>query len=337
MALTRILIVKLSSLGDVVHALPVAGALRRRFPAASISWLAGPAAAPVVTMCRHVHHLLVWRPGRRPRLQMWSELRALRPQVSLDLQGLVRTSGLAWMSGARWRVGFRSWQEGGLALCNLPAISPRSDLHAVDAYLEFASYLGADQAGVDYGLRLPEKAREYGARAVGSGGSENQTPAVALLPGTRWATKKWPARHFAAVAAMLGERGVRCVVLGGPDEREAGAGIAAAAPGTVCDLSGRTSLAQSAGVMINCALAVGNDSGPMHLAVALGVPVVALYGPTDPVRTGPHGSGHTVLQAAVRCVGCRRRRCGVRCMETISPERVLEAALQRLARSREHA
>jgi len=327
MALSRILIVKLSSLGDVVHALPVAGALRRRFPRANITWLAGEASADIVRMCRHVDEVLIWAPGKRPRLALLSELRATRPVVSLDLQGLVRTAWLAWLSGARWRVGFRSCQEGGVPLCNLPAIAPRTDRHAVDIYLEFARYLGANGAAPDFGLEVPADARRCGAEVAPHGNS----PRVALLPGSRWPTKKWPAPHFASLAALLGESGVRCVVLGGREDREAGALIAAAAPGTVRDLTGRTSLAQTAGILPGSALAICNDSGPMHLAAALGVPVVALFGPTDPVRTGPYGSGHTVLRAPVPCAGCRRRRCCVPCMETISPERVLQAVVERLA------
>ncbi len=343
MAISRILIVKLSSLGDVVQALPVAGALRRRFPDASIYWLAGPAAAGAVEMCRHVDRVLTWSPGRRPRLvgargraALLSELRSLSSQVALDLQGLVRTAWLAWLSGARWRVGFRSWQEGGVALCNLPVIPPRSDIHAVEAYLEFARYLGADTAAPDFGLELPQDALDFAAAVVSRPGM------VALLPGTRWATKQWPARHFAALAAALRQGGVDTVVLGSAEDRETGALIAAAARGAVRDLTGQSSIPQSAAVIARCALAVCNDSGPMHLAVALGVPVVALFGPTDPARTGPYGPGHTVIQAPMTCAGCRRRRCGpggrpARCMEMISPERVLQAVLQRLNAKRSAA
>jgi lipopolysaccharide heptosyltransferase II len=317
-------------LGDVVHALPVAGALRRRFADANISWLAGAASAGIVEMCRHVDRVVTWDPGSHPRLELLSELRSLRPQVALDLQGLNRTAWLAWLSGARWRVGFRSWQEGGVALCNLPVIRMRSDIHAVEAYLEFARYMGASAGAPDYGLELPQDARRFATTVVSRAGM------VALLPGTRWPTKQWPAYHFAALAGRLGALGVECAVLGGDQDRKAGALIAAAAPASVHDFTSRSSLAQSAAVMAKCALAVCNDSGPMHLAAALGVPVVALFGPTDPARTGPYGPGHTVIQAPMSCLGCRRRRCGpggrpARCMAAISPERVLQAVLQRLS------
>jgi lipopolysaccharide heptosyltransferase I len=330
MALSRILIIKLSSLGDVIHALPVAGALRRRFPGAQISWLVGPASAGVVTICRHVDRVITWAPGGRPRLDLLAELRQVGPQVCLDLQGLIRTACIARLSGARWRIGFRTTQEGGFALCNLRVIPARTDIHAVDAYLEFARFLGADRAAPDFGLELPMPARQMGARIAGvSGGA----PTVALLPGTQWATKKWPAHHFAQLGAGLARLGLRCVVLGSGADREAGAAIAAAAPNSTTDLTGRTSLVESAYIIANCALAVGNDSGPMHLAAALGVPVVALFGPTDPARTAPYGRGHVVLQAPVPCLRCRRRRCPVSCMERITPELVLGAVRQRLGLS----
>ena len=322
MPLSRILIVKLSSLGDVIHSLPVAGALRRRFPGAEISWLVGPASAGIVGICRHVSRILVWHPEKRPRLDLIAELRALRPQASLDLQGLFRTGILARLSGARWRIGFRSPQEGAFPLCNLPVVPARTDIHAVDAYLAFARYMGADSARADFGINVPAAAREYAARVVGDGQSQ---PVVALVPGTRWPSKKWPARSFATLAGQLSRVGVRCIVLGSREDREDGSAIAAAAPKAVSDLTGRTSLAETAAVMRRCALVVANDSGPMHLAAALGVPVVALFGPTDPVRTGPYGPGHVVIEAPVPCVRCRRRYCGAGCMERIPPGQVLQA------------
>lgn len=327
MALSRILIIKLSSLGDVVQSLPVAGALRRRFPGARISWLVGPASAGVVGICRHVDRVLAYAPSERPLLELLAELRSLRPQVALDIQGLIRTTSLAWLSRARWRIGFRSWQEGGFALCNLRVVPSRTDIHAVDAYLAFARYLGADGGRPDFGLRVPRWAREHAARLLPDDGGR---PAVALLPGTRWDSKKWPAQSFASVARGLASLGVRCIVLGGSEDRAAGAAIGAAAGPTALDLTGRTSLVDSAALLSRCALALGNDSGPMHLAAALGVPVIALFGPTDPARTGPYGAGHMVIQAPVPCLRCRRHRCAVACMERLPAQEVLAAARRRL-------
>jgi lipopolysaccharide heptosyltransferase I len=328
MALSRILIIKLSSLGDVVQSLPVAGALRRRFPGSEISWLVRPPSAGVVVICRHVDRVFVWDPRRRPRLETVIELRAHRPQVSLDLQGLPRSAALAWLSGAPWRIGFRSWHEGAFALCNLRLIAPREDIHAVDGYLQFARRLGAQDGPADFGIHVPDNAlhradqmlRQYRSRSV-----------VALLPGTRWPSKQWPARHFAALAVALRDMGVATVVLGDRNDRAAGAEIVSAAGAHAHDFTGRTSLVESAAIIARCDAAVGNDSGATHLAAALGAPVVALFGPTDPARTGPYGAGHTVLQPPVPCRACRRRRCAVSCMERISPSRALEAVRRTLA------
>lgn len=327
MAFSRILIVKLSSLGDVIHSLPVAGAVRRRFPDAEISWLVGPASASVVGMCRHVDRVVVWEPGRRSRLALASDLRGVHARVALDMQGLLRTAGLAWLSGARWRIGFRSFQEGGFVLCNLRVVPPRTDIHAVDAYREFGRRLGADDGSPDFGLAVPRWAQRRAAALVPAGRGGRR---IALLPGTRWPTKKWPARHFAALARDLDELGAQSVVLGDRDDRLDGSTIASAAPHSAVDLTGRTSLVESAAVIAHCDLAVGNDSGSMHLAAALGTPVVALFGPTDPVRTGPYGAGHAVLEAPVPCVRCRRRRCRFPCMEKLRPEIVLQAVRTRL-------
>jgi heptosyltransferase-1 len=327
MPISRILIVKLSSLGDVVHSLPVAGALRRRFPRAEISWLVGPASAGAVRLCRHVDRTLQWIPGRRPRQALLADLRSVRPQLAFDLQGLARTAALSWLSGARWRVGFRSWQEGAFPACNLRAVPPRTDIHAVEAYLEFARYVDADGGAPDFGVSLPEAAEDYAAGVLGVAGAG---PVVAIVPGTRWETKKWPAAHFAALAAGLADLGVRGVILGGADDRAAGELIAGAGGSIIRDLTGRTSIEQSAAVIARCSLVVGSDSGPIHLAAAMKVPVVALFGPTDPVRTGPYGTGHTVIQAPVPCLTCRRHTCETACMARIRPERVLEVIRARL-------
>jgi len=327
MSVSRILIVKLSSLGDVIHALPVAGALRRRFSHAEILWLVGPASAGAVRLCAHIDRVMEWAPGRHPRQVLLAELRAVRPQLAFDIQGLARTAALVWLSGARWRVGFRSWQEGAFAFCNLRVVPPRTDVHAVDAYLEFARYVGADGRAADFGLHVPESAREFAAELPES---DSGAPTVAILPGTRWETKQWPATHFAALVRGLAGFGVGTVVLGGREDRRAGAAITSAGGKSVTDLTGRTSIEQSAAVLQRCSLAVGNDSGPMHLAAALGVPVAALFGPTDPIRTGPYGTGHTVIQAPIPCRNCRRRRCRIACMARIAPERVLEIVRARL-------
>jgi len=329
----RILVVKLSSIGDVVHSLPVLAALRRRFPRAFISWAVGPAAADIVTDSPYLDEaLIVGGADRGPHAvgvpplsaprRLAHALRQRRFDLTLDMQGLFRSALLARLTGAPRRVGFRNLQEGAFLLNNLCLVPDRRDCHAVEGYLGFARALGAPAEPLDFTIATSDDDRAAVERLLGSGSN-----IAALVPGARWPSKRWPPARFAAVAdALAGEFGATVAVTGAAEDGPIAREIASAARAPVLDLTGRTTLKQLAEVFRRCRVVIANDTGPMHIAAAVGAPTVALFGPTDARRLGPYGDGNATVAADLSCAPCRRRQCApLKCMGSIQPARVLEA------------
>jgi heptosyltransferase-1 len=361
----RILIVKLSSIGDVVQSLPVAAALRRRFPSAYLAWAVEPAAAEVLTGNPHLDGVLIVggegeirepetapgagaRPWFLPALSSPLLLRgALRPlafDVTLDLQGLLKSAAVAYLSGARERIGYRSLREAAFLLNNRRIVPDRRDVHAVESYLDFAEALGAAREPVEFTIAISEYDRSVVDGLLGAAGAPFDSAPfgfaqgkqggrccptlAALIPGARWESKLWPAGRFAAVADALAEEfGLRSVVVGGEGDAGLAAEIAAVSRAPVVDLTGRTTLKQAAEVFRRCRVTIGNDTGPLYLSSAMGTPTVAVFGPTDSRRLGPYGDGHAKVVADVPCAPCRNRRCRpLKCMAAIETERVVAAA-----------
>jgi len=330
----RLLIIKLSSLGDVVHALPTLAALRRRFNDAHIAWLVGPAAAGIVAGHPMLDQTFIWRSGSAPiapRTEglahtrgLIRRLRAERFDITLDLQGLFRTAILAFASGAPRRVGFRNFQEGAFLFNNERAIPDRKDVHAVHGYLAFAAHLGAATEPIEFVFpESPGAEQRLDELLVPAAGKS----VVALISDAGWPSKRWPAERFAAVADALAGDGAACVIIGGADSQPLAEEISGRARSRPINAAGRTVLADLPALFRRCAAAVANDSGPMHIAAAVGCPVVALFGPTSPARTGPFGDGHVVIEAPLPCLGCRRRECShLHCMTEINTPQVIAAA-----------
>ncbi len=334
----RILIIKPSSLGDIVHALPVLAALRARHPRARIAWLAGESFAPLL----EGHPLLddVIRFDRRrfgrmlqsPRifwefLRFVADLRRRRFDLVIDLQGLVRSGFLAFASGARERIGFAKARELAGAFYSRRVRCPADDVHAVDRNLCVAAALGlpADTPGFPLALRPDEHAQARALLAdVGTRPLERFT---AVLPGARWPSKQWPAQHWAGLLARLAQEDLPpAVLLGGPGDLPVLQAIQGACPVPLLSLVGRTSLRQLTALLARAELVICCDSGPMHLAAALGRPLVALFGPTNPQRTGPYGRAARVVSLSVPCAPCYARTCPLQhhdCLERLSIERVI--------------
>jgi lipopolysaccharide heptosyltransferase I len=335
-----VLITKLSSIGDVVQSLPVLAALRRRFPKAYIGWAVKPAAAAVLTGSPHLSETLIVGGGKGDApgvcsvppltapIRLARALRTRQFDLALDMQGLLKSALVAFLSGARERIGFRNHQEGAFLLNNRPVVPDRRDVHAVEAYLGFAEALGAPAEPLDFTIATTAADRRAADELL-----EDRGDLVALVPGARWLSKRWPAARFAAVAtALASELGLTAAVVGGPEDRALAAEIGASAHTPILDLTGRTTLKQLTEVFRRCRMVVSNETGPMYIAAAVGTPTLAIFGPTDPLRLGPYGDGHAKVGADVACAPCRRRRCQpLRCMEAVSVEQVMAAARAVLA------
>ncbi len=333
----RILFIKPSSLGDVVHAMPTAAALRRLFPQAFIMWLVKRQWAGIVERVEGVDEVCAVEPGLAGWLSQVPRLRAQGFDLAVDLQGLFRSGGMAWLSGCATRIGFANAREGSPWFYTHRVPVPTTEMHAVDRNLLVAQALGAPPRGEpEFRFRPLSDDRSLVADLLSRQGVPAGAPWIAMNVSARWATKRWPRGCFAEVADRLQQEGMgRVVLIGGPDERadtEAVKHLMRTAP---ADLTGQTEPGLLPALLQAASLLITNDSGPMHVAAAVGTPVVALFGPTSPVRTGPYGTRHRVLTSGVPCSPCFDRQCRNRvrleCLTSLSPAMVLDAVRERLA------
>lgn len=334
----RILIIKPSSLGDVVHALPVLAGLRAAYPAAHIAWLVGRTFAPLLEGHPLLDEVIPFDRRRYGRmlqsgtvaaefLRFVHQLRQSRFDLVVDLQGLLRSGVLSWASGAARRVGFAAAREFGWVFYTQRVRCPTREAHAVEKNLHLARTIGlpVDPPAFPLGLRDEELAamRERLTRAAGGPVARF----IALVPGARWETKRWRADRSAELVARLHAGGFPpCVVLGAPDDRTFADAILAACSTPVIDLVGRTSLRELSAALALADLVVCHDSGPMHIAAALGKPLVAIFGPTSPARTGPYCRSARVVALPLPCVPCLQRQCPLghhNCMQQLDVATVL--------------
>jgi len=310
----RVLILKPSSLGDVVQALPVLRLLKRHRPESAIYWWLSDALASLLEGDPDLAGLYRfsrkgWSSPRRWRelIRQVFELRRMRFDWVLDLQGLARSGGIAWLANGAFTVGLDDAREGARGFYDVAVPRGSEHTHAVDWYLGVLTALGVPTEG-DYEW-LPQ--RPAVAETVREqSGAEGIW--VGLQPGARWPNKRWPVESYADLVKRIHRErpAIRFAVLGGADDRELGCVLARSVPGSVLDLTGRTTLPEMVEWVRRCAVLVTNDTGPMHVAAALKRPVVALFGPTEPRRTGPYGQLDGVLRRLeLPCVPCMSDRC----------------------------
>lgn len=309
----RILIIKPSSLGDVVHALPTVNLIRKKFADAHISWLINAELSPLLKKCPVINDCIEFhRRDSGKWLPLLRQLRRQRFDLVVDLQGLLRSGLFAFTTGAHRRIGLSDAREGSRFFYTETVQVPR--LHAVDRYLLAAKHLGCEGA-IEFPLGLDERAPSRSLIAVNSS--------------ARWNTKIWGDDKFAALIRQLPAD--RIVLTGSASEASR---IEKIAQGRR-NLAGKTDLLELADLYRQCAVLITNDSGPMHLAAAVGTPVVAVFGPTDPLLTGPYGDRHVVLRAGILCSPCLKDHCAhtppMECMDKITVEQVLAAVKPFLA------
>ncbi|MBN2581974.1 MAG: lipopolysaccharide heptosyltransferase II [Planctomycetes bacterium] len=347
MDLSRILIIKPSSLGDVIQALPVAWALRELCPKSRIDWLVTPGCAGIVEGLPPLDHVVVFDRNRFGR--MWrnpltlcafgwfiAKLRRPRYTTVIDLQGLFRSGFLAWASGAGCRLGLADSREGADRFYTRTIPLPTEEISSVDRYMQAAFHLGVPHdAPRRFDVTIPAKAEADAQRVLDEQGL-NGRRYVVLVPGARWMTKRWPEERFAALANRLHEKlGLAAVLVGAPDDRDISERMRQLRGRHMIDLIGRTNLKALAAVLRRAECIVTNDTGPMHLASAMGRPIIAIFGPTNVNLTGPYGPGHVVLAERADCAPCYRRSClweGQRqelvCQRSISVDEVFECVRQ---------
>ena len=341
----RILIIKPSSLGDVVHALPILAAARKTYPQAHIAWLINENFAPflvnhpllddVIPFHRR-HYGRMWR-SPRSFLDFWSfvlDLRKQRFDLILDLQGLIRSGLTAFFSGAPRRFGLADAREYAWLFYTNRVHCPPGVEHAVDKNVHLARSAGLEIETPEFPLALRSEEYDDARRLLAGAAGHPLESFLAVLPGARWPSKLWPEENIARLIDRAQDAGLPPVVLlGAPDERESARRIIAACRSKVADLVGRTTLRQLSATIDLARAVVCHDSGPMHIAAALNKPIVALFGPTNPTRTGPYSPAARVLSHPIECSPCYRRSCPFghqRCLRDLTPDTVCSELTQLL-------
>jgi lipopolysaccharide heptosyltransferase II len=336
----KILILKPSSLGDVIQALPVLRLLKLHFPGAEIFWWIDSALAPLIEGDPDLAGVVRFERKRWGKPRHWPEMlrsvRWLREQnfdLVIDLQCLARSGAFAWLARGKFLAGLDEVREGARGFYDLAVPRKSFHTHAVDWYLAVLPALGVP---VHKNFQwLPE--RPEIAAAINSKFKTQNSKLILLQPGARWKNKRWPAEHFAGLVRALAGKfpAARFGILGDPGDRPLGEIISQAAPERCLNLCGATSLPEMIEWIRRCDLLITNDTGPMHVAAALGRPLVALFGPTEPRRTGPYGQLENVLRLDLPCSPCLKSDCAYEktdeCLRALSPTTVLARVEKLLA------
>jgi heptosyltransferase-1 len=337
-----LLVVKLSALGDVIHALPAAAALKRAYPWLKISWVTEDRYASILKRCPDLEEVVIfprekireaWQ-GKAP-LKAWEILtelfRLLRGKdfsLSIDLQGLAKSAMMVFMAKAPVRLGCTGLKEGSYLFSRM--VPQGQGLHAVERNLKVAEFLGAVPAPATFPLFLKEP--EVGQARVLLNGLRGRNPIVGLHLGASLPQKTWPLfRWEELVEGLCRRKGCGIALLGLEKDKPMAGSLMRRAGGQGVDLTGKTDLLTLAGVLSLLEVLISADSGPLHIAAALNIPVVGLYGPDYPSFTGPYTAKKKVFWAGLSCSPCYKRpRCAppYPCMEAISAPEVLKAAGQ---------
>lgn len=329
-------------MGDVVHALPFLHAVRRRWPRASISWVINRGLANLLEGHPDLDELILFdrpRPALAWRsLQAFggflSDLRGRRFDLVLDLQGLLRSGVMSGATRAKVRWGLAESREGARWFYHVAQPTGPRGTHAVERLLRLAESLGASARPASFHVPVTETDRESIRARIG----HLPHPRLAMHLGARWVTKRWPVEHFAEIARRASQTfQAGLVLVGGPEDRALADACASSLGGSpVVDLCGGTTLRQLAAVSEQVDLLLSNDSGPLHLAAAMGTPVIGIYLCTSPSMTGPYGAHGQVVQTGVACAASCLKQCPDRiCTRELTPDRVWPVVRRALAGSRD--
>jgi lipopolysaccharide heptosyltransferase I len=349
----RILLVRLSALGDVIHGMPIAVAMRERFPKAFIAWAVEERAAELIDGHPAIDERFMLRRGwlRSPGTvwRLRNKLRSFRFDTAIDAQGLTKSAVVAWLSGARRRIGMDGRWGRELSRWLNNTLVPTDNLHAIERGLKLLEPLGIASPGVRFDLPespvdraaadgIIEQLGNTGGKGdspVFAGAKTGTVPYVLVASGAGWPSKLWPTERYAAVAEYLGRRWNLSSILvwGNEAERERAERIAAASAG-YAKLAPPVSLKVLAALARAARFAMGSDTGPLHLAAAAGAPCIGLYGPWPADKHGPFGPQHiNVQKMCMNGTTHQRRHAAAKHMEAIDVESVCAACDEMMERS----
>lgn len=368
----KILIIKLSSIGDVVHTLPALYALRNAYPSAKIGWLVEEDASNILIGHPLLNDVFTikkrgWFRDFRGTYNVAKNIRALDYDIVLDFQGLFKSGIWVFLSNGKRRIGFDKSREMSYIFLNekLPPYDP--DKHAVERYLDLVKYLGinpvrslhnniesnksANQSGnldtetsngvkydsINFPIPLTENEKKKVYGLLKTSGIREGTSFVVVNPMARWESKLWDTKKFAGLCNEIMDKFACRVVIVGASYSEKNKEIAFLTNNRIIDLTGETTLRELAYLMSLSSVVITVDSGPMHIAAAMGVPVIAIFGPTAPWRTGPYGKTHSIVRKELPCSPCFSRVCKGKdniCMKEIEVRDVLDEVRMQLQNSK---
>ena len=341
-----ILIIKLSAIGDVVHTLPFLEVLRKNFPDVRLDWVVEEESSQIIDAHEGIDNVLISRrkswqkkllkaregfAALREIIQFLKELRSNEYDLVIDLQGLFKSAILTGLSRGKKKIGPNWGREGSHLFLTERPLFVEADKHAVDKYLTVAEHLGCEKDSWEGHIPIRESDRSTIDKVLDDRGVRDQS-LVAINPFAKWTTKLWEPERFAALAdRMQKELGCGIIYTGSVQDRAEIDEIMVRMHEKSTNLAGQTSLKELAYLYSKCQLLVTTDTGPMHIAAAMECPVVALFGPTAPWRTGPYGPGHTVIRDEIECSPCFNKKCDhVSCMRNITVDKVFETVKKQI-------
>lgn len=332
----NILIIKLSAIGDVIHALPVAQAIKDTYPDAHLTWVVEPPAYELLTAVPAIDEIILFRKKEFKTWRgFWQNFSPLRHRlksrhydVSLDLQGLFKSAAIAKVAGAETRLGTCNMRELSNRISR-PVVGANARGHIVERYMDTARAIGCqvEPGAATFPLRISPETIAAGDKVLTEAGMQSKNPYVVLAVGANWPNKRWSAKSYTALVDVLYDENLIPVIVGGGAVDE---GIARTieqeAKIPPINIVGKTDLPMLAGILQRAVAVVGGDTGPAHLAAMLKTPTVMLMGPTDANRNGPYGQPEHAIEANRPCKYCWRRACPKRldCLAVIHVEQVKE-------------
>ena len=328
----NILVVKLSAIGDVIHALPVSYAIKETFPDAHLTWVVEPPAYDLLTMNPYIDEIIIFHKKEFKSIGGFlSNYGPLRRQIQrrsydavLDLQGLFKSAAIARLAKAPVKLGMCNMRELSDRISR-PVIGPHANGHIVERYLDVARALGCRVDQVVFPLEVPEREADLTRRIFSQEGGNMGNPYVVFAVGANWPNKRWPTEYFAQLSDWLySQRLIPVIVGGGAVDEQRAAEICAAAEIPPINLVGRTNFKQLTYVLQNAQLTIGGDTGPVHLSAGVGTKTIMVMGPTDANRNGPYGQLENAIEVERSCKYCWNRACpkGLDCLADITVQQV---------------
>ena len=328
----NILVVKLSAIGDVIHALPVSYAIKESFPDVHLTWVVEPPAYDLLTMDSCVDEIITFHKKKFKSIggfltnygPLKHKIQRRSYDAVLDLQGLFKSAAIARLAKAPVKLGMCNMRELSDRISR-PVIGPHAQGHIVERYLDVARALGCRVDQVVFPLTVPEREADLTRRIFSQAGGNMGNPYVVFAIGANWPNKRWPIEYFAELSDWLyAQRLIPVIVGGGAVDEQRAAELCAAAEIPPINLVGRTNFKQLTCVLQHAQLTIGGDTGPVHLSAGVGTKTIMVMGPTDANRNGPYGQLENAIEVERSCKYCWNRACpkGLDCLADITVQQV---------------